>query len=168
MNKENVFAQLQVANKVHPDGKDLNLDRVDLTVKSLATTGSIVGARISIAVPLRAADVDSFVWVAPVACTLVSVTEVHSVISTGAATLGIRKITANSQAPGASAGANVVELLATAIDLNGVAANTLTTASLSAVAGVLTIAAGNRIAFDFSAAVTGLAGCVVTLNFTAA
>jgi len=125
------------------------------------------GDKFSIAVPMNSLNVDAFVWTAPAACKLLRVTEVHAVASTSG-TLGLRKITADSQAPGAAAGASVVELLtsATAINLAS-AANTVVTAPLSAVAGALQIPDGARIGFDIAGTMTNLAGGVVTLTFQA-
>lgn len=122
-----------------------------------------LGNYISIAVPVLASDVDKFVWIAPFAVNFISATCVYSAAVGTAATLAIRKITANAQAPGAAAGASVVELISGTFDLN-TTVNTVQTK----LANVVPVASGNRIAFDFSAALGTLAGCVVTLNFTTA
>jgi hypothetical protein len=125
------------------------------------------GDKFTVPVPINALTVDSFVWVAPVACKLLSVTEVHAVASTSG-TLGIRKITADSQLPGATAGASVVELLtsATAINLASTA-STVVTAPLSTVSGALNVPSGARIGFDIAGTMTNLAGGVVTMTFQA-
>jgi hypothetical protein len=129
------------------------------------------GDKFSITFPLLGSAVDTFVWAAPTACKLVQIQEQHSADANSTQTLNIRKITANSVAPGAAAGSTCIELLATALGLSAAAtpaaaANTLVTASLSTVSGARDIAAGNRIAFDFSAAITSYVGAV-TMTFQA-
>jgi len=60
-------------------------------------------------------------------------------------------------APGATAGATVVELTTAAIDLTATA-NTVVTPALVATAASLQLAAGDKIGLDFSGTLTGLVG----------
>ena len=119
--------------------------------------------RVIINIPITASSVDTWVFTADAAYTLVSVNENHSVVGSTSAAVAIRKVTANAVAPGASAGATCIELLNASIDLTATA-NTTQTATLSSTAGAVNIASGNKIGLDFSGTLTGLVG-VITLEF---
>lgn len=114
---------------------------------------------------LLAASVDQYIWVAPVKCRVISIKEVHSVAGGASAAVRPRKITADVTAPGAAAGATVIELTTANIDLT-VTANTMQTPTLSATEADLIFAAGDRLALDFSGTLTALVGRL-TVNFAA-
>jgi hypothetical protein len=119
--------------------------------------GSIIVTR-----AINANSVDEHVYVAPFACRVVSIREIHSVAGGSAAAVRTRKIT-DTSAPGASAGATVKELSA-AFDLT-VTANTTQVATLTGTATPITnsdyyLAAGDKLALDFSGTLTNLVGMV--------
>lgn len=109
-------------------------------------------------------------WVLPAAPEPMQVKAVKCVAvapSSAALTMAVRKITADGQAPSAAAGASVVELLSADINIGsgGMAANTVTSGSLSATAGALNLAKGDRLAIKLSSATqTALAGLVVQVD----
>lgn len=117
----------------------------------------------SVTTDLMAASVDKWVWVAPQACILTSISEVHSVVGGSSAAVRFRKIT-DTSAPGASASGTVKELAAS-IDLTATI-NTVVNPTLTATAADITLAAGDKVAADFSGTLTGLVGHA-TLNFKA-
>lgn len=121
--------------------------------------------RFSITRELLAASVDNFLWVADRAVTLVKASVITTVAGGAGSTLDIRKVTAAGVAlAGAAAGATVVEMLATAIALDATAATTTFVGSLSAVAGALNMAIGDKLAINYTNAITGLVG-VLTCDF---
>jgi hypothetical protein len=97
-------------------------------------------------------------FAADVPCKVVAINEVHSVVSGGGATLKIRKVT-DTSAPGATAGATVVEQLSSALALDSTI-NTSVTGSLSATASDHLMAAGDKLAFLFAGTMTGYVGAV--------
>lgn len=119
-----------------------------------------------LAVPIIAGEVSKHVFIADRAYKVKSIEEVHSVVSTAANTLTIRKIlAASASAPNAAAGANVKELLQAGLDLKS-AVDTPVAGVLTATAADLALADGDKLAFALSAATTGLAGCVVVIVLT--
>jgi hypothetical protein len=117
--------------------------------------------RVVVRHPISAASVDDWIFIADRAYTVVSIKEVHSVAGTdaGSVTLDIRKVTADGQAPGATAGASVIELLSSAFNLKSTA-NTVVSGTLA----VTSIAAGDRIGANFAGVLTALAGGVVVIE----
>jgi hypothetical protein len=111
--------------------------------------------------------VDSFLWRHPGdSCVykLLRVYEEHTVVSTSG-TLALRKVTASATAPGAAAGATVIELLnATTIDLAAVV-NTAQTPLLIASEASRSFVTGNKLGAKYGGTLTGLAGCLLTLVF---
>lgn len=103
-------------------------------------------------------------FIAPFACTVVSVREAHTAPGTDAAavTLDIEKLT-GTQAPDAG----VAVLGATKIDLKG-AANTVQAPALSGTAADLTLAAGDRLCLKDAGVLTAVAGVAVTVQFKGA
>jgi hypothetical protein len=98
---------------------------------------------------------DTIFFVADRDYTVTGVREVHSTASSGI-TLGVRKIlAASASAPGAALGANVLNLLATTstIDMNA-AIDVVQTPTLHATASNLQLTAGDKLAADFSGALT--------------
>lgn len=85
-----------------------------------------------------------------------SVSAVFSVTNGAALTVQLSKDT-GTNAPGAG-----TDLLTTALDLN-TTANTVLTGVLVGTAGVTSLATGNRLAVDFSAAGTNIVGFVLTV-----
>jgi hypothetical protein len=124
------------------------------------------GSDIILTVLIDANSVDRQVFVAPYACRLVSVREIHSVVGGASAAVRPRKIT-DTSAPGAAASATVKELTTANIDLTATI-NVTQVATLTAIAAILTnsdiyLAAGDKLALDFSGTLTGLIG-VLTLH----
>jgi hypothetical protein len=107
---------------------------------------------------LLAASVDKWAFVATRPCKLVGIREIHSVVGGASAAVRPRKIT-DTSAPGASAGATVKELTQAAFDCT-LTINTTQTGTLSATVADLQLAAGDKIALDFSGTLTGLVGMV--------
>ncbi|MEW6016493.1 MAG: hypothetical protein AB1760_00300 [Pseudomonadota bacterium] len=103
-------------------------------------------------------------FIAPFACTVVSVREAHTAAGTdaGAVTLDIEKLT-GTQAPDAG----VAVLGATKIDLKG-AANTVQSPALTATAADKTLAAGDRLCLKDTGVLTAVAGVAVTVELKGA
>lgn len=107
-----------------------------------------------------------FIFTADRAYTVLSIKVNYQVVSSGAAYMSLRKITADGVLANAAAGATCIELQSaptTDFDLTATAATTRT-GTLSAVSGAITLAAGNKIGLLLSAATTGLVGCNVTIT----
>ena len=121
-----------------------------------ALLGSAAGTIFVVTSQLLAASVDRHVFVASQRCQLIAVEEVHSVAGGSSAAVRPRKITADSVAPGASAGATCIELTG-AFDLTATAN---TRASGTLVSGATIFEAGERLAEDFSGTLTNLVGCL--------
>lgn len=101
---------------------------------------------------LVAGSVDTHCFIADRAYKVASVKHIVSVGASGA-TLDVKKCT-GTQAPAAG-----TTTLNATLDLNATA-NTTTTAVLSATPANLLLAAGDRLALDFSGTLTGLVGAV--------
>ena len=112
----------------------------------------------TVQVQMIATAVDIYAWYAPRRCKLMGIKEVHSVVGGASAAVRPRKITADATAPGAAAGATVLELSA-AIDLT-TTANTEQTPAVTTTGDRHIFAAGERLALDFSGTLTGLVGMV--------
>lgn len=104
-----------------------------------------------------AASVDKIAFIAPFACKLIRAQEAHSVVGGASAAVDVKKCT------GTTAPASGTTMLASAFDLTA-AINTTVDKTLSSTTADLTLAAGDRVAFDFSGTLTGLVGSV-TLTF---
>ncbi len=107
---------------------------------------------------LLAASVAKWIFIADRAYQVTAVREVHSVAGGASAAVRPRKIT-DTSAPGAAAGATVKELTTAAIDLTATI-NTVVSPALSATVADLQLAAGDRIALNFSGTLTGLVGLI--------
>jgi hypothetical protein len=110
-----------------------------------------------------ASSVDDNIFIADRAYRVLSIAEVHAVAGNdaGAVTLQLRKCT-GTQAPSAGAA------LTTATFNLKSTANTVVTATLTATTADLALAAGDRLAADFTGTLTALAGGVVTIVLEAA
>lgn len=107
---------------------------------------------------LAAADaVDRSFFVAPRACQVLSITENHATAGGTSAAVTPKKCTGTQAASAGTA------LTAAAIDLT-TTAETPQTPALSATAAALVLAAGNRIALDFSGTISPLAQCTITIE----
>lgn len=106
------------------------------------------------------AATDRVFFVAPVACTIVAISQVHSVAAGGASKLQVVKDT-STNAPGAG-----TDLLTnntnTGFDLNATA-NTVQNGTLTATTADLSLAAGDRLAIDFANTIQSTAGVTVTV-----
>lgn len=107
---------------------------------------------------LLATSVDTHVFVADRAYQVMAVNEIHSVVGSTSAAVRPRKIT-DTSAPGAAVSATVKELTTAAADLTATI-NTTQALTLSATAADLLLAAGDKIALDFSGTLTGLVGVI--------
>lgn len=115
---------------------------------------------------LMAASVDEWVWVAPRACVLTGIDEIHSVIGGSGAVVTPRKVTAaGTAAPGDAAGATVKELTTAAIGLE-TTINVSQAPTLTATLADRVFAAGDKLAHNFAGTLTGLVG-KVTYTFKA-
>lgn len=105
---------------------------------------------------------DQNFFVAPQACKVLAISEVHAVAGNdaGAVNVQVEKVTGTT-APGA--GINLLTNNTNAgFNLKGTA-NTVQVGALSATASDLVLAAGDRLAVDFAGTLTTLAGVTVTV-----
>lgn len=129
---------------------------------AITATGGVTGQNFSVSYigQTTEAATDRVIFVAPVACQVVAVTQVHAVAAGGASKLQLTKDT-STDAPGAG-----TDLLTnntnTGFDLNATA-NTVQTGTLTATAANLQLAAGDRLALDFANTIQSTAGLVVTV-----
>jgi len=105
---------------------------------------------------LITAATDTNAFIADRPYQLRSVRAVYATAAGGALTLDVKKCS------GTTAPASGTTMLSATVNLN-TTINTVITAGLSATAANLLLATGDRIAFDFSAAIQSLGGCVVEL-----
>jgi hypothetical protein len=117
-----------------------------------------VGRGFTFHVRMDANSVDQHVWFAHRKCKLLGIKEIHSVAGGAAAAVRPRKITADATAPGAAAGATVLELSA-AIDLT-TTANTAQTPAVTTTGNRNTFLKNEKLALDFSGTLTGLVGMI--------
>ena len=110
---------------------------------------------------ITAASVDQYIFIAPMACTLESVNEIH--ITAGSS--GSFQLTKEgSTGTIGSTGATNADLLSAALAFDTVV-ETVQAGAISAVSGATTLAAGDRIAIDFlSTGHASLAGGLITLT----
>lgn len=106
------------------------------------------------------AATDRAFFVAPRACTIVAISEVHAVAAGGASKLQVTKDTGTT-APGAGTDL-LTDNTNTGFDLNATA-NTVQNGTLSATASDLVLAAGDRLSIDFANTIQSTAGLVVTV-----
>lgn len=126
-------------------------------VGDVAINGApVLSTNVIVTGDLSAASVDRYLFTADRAYHVETLSEVHVVAGTdtGAVTLTVTKCT-GTQAP--SAGAIVT---ATAFNLKSTAATVVNKTGAGTAA---TLAAGDRLGFDFTGVLTGLAGGVVTI-----
>lgn len=105
----------------------------------------------------NALSVTTSILVADAAYQITAVKAVWGVAGGLAAVLNVEKLTGTT-APGSG-----TALLSSDIDLTG-AANTVNTGALTATAGNLQLAAGDRIGCKLGGTLTGLIGCVLTIT----
>lgn len=134
------------ASQFYPElGKDVIYDGQSLIITS----------------ELLAASVDKHVFIAPFDCRVVSVREIHSVVGSTSAAVRLRKIT-DTSAPGAAASTTVKEITTAAFDLtatiNTTQTGTLVAAATNSKTSDYYLAAGDKLALDFSGTLTGLVG----------
>ncbi len=141
--------------------------RIGKALNTTATSGDTLQVivmppatdRVYVTLNIQPSPPDEHVWIADKAYTVVSIKEIHSVVGGSSMVADFRRIS-DTTAPGAAASATCVELLASALDLT-TTINTSQTASLSAVAGALTVASGSKISANFGGTITGYVGTVV-------
>lgn len=123
--------------------------------------GESIGKRvmpkvITVSIPFNDTALDQHVWIADDAYQVVSISEIHSVVGGSGAVCQPRKCT-GTQAPSAGAA-----LTTTTCDLTSTV-NTVVNKTITATAADALLAAGNRLAFDFSGTLTGVVG-VITIR----
>jgi len=92
-------------------------------------------------------------WIAPIACTVIGITETHQQSSSpNPLTLDVRK--------------NSTSLLSSQFDLNGVGADVITTGSLTGTAANLVFAVGDRLTWAVSGSVGNIQGLCATVEFS--
>lgn len=111
---------------------------------------------VSLQVPTTAASSGTYFYEAPWKCQVVAIHFNQTVISTGAATGLVEKISADSVVPAAS-GTNITPLH-TAVDLHGGTINTRVEVAISATLTGATLNPGDQLALFTSASTAGLAG----------
>jgi hypothetical protein len=126
---------------------------------SLTVGGKIIPQTWTVEFYLFGTMVDAHMWIAPRACKVVSVKEIHSVVGGASAAVRPRKIT-DTSAPGAVASATVKEITTAAADLTAII-NTTQTLSLSATASDYTFAANDKLSLDMSGTVAATVGIIV-------
>jgi hypothetical protein len=109
------------------------------------------------ALPVSADGVDQYLFLADRAYQIVSVQEIHTTAGGSGAQVAVNKLTANAVAP--SAGTN---MLTAVVDLT-TTVNTVQAGTLSATTANTKLAAGDRIALDFSGTITPLAGGILQI-----
>jgi len=110
---------------------------------------------------IYASSVDSYIWIAPAASTVLAAYEVHTGVSTGAGVVDLQKCVSTGDAEIGSTGA--LDLLSTGFALTGTA-GVVQTATLSTESGALSLTAGQRLALDFGGDLTSVTGGVVTVK----
>lgn len=115
---------------------------------------------------LTASSVDEHVWFAPRRCRLVGIKNINSVLGGASAAVRPRKITADATAPGAAAGATVIELTTANINLVATANAEQEPTLDDTPAANLIFEEGDKLAHDFSGTLTGLVG-VIAYRFLA-
>lgn len=129
---------------------------------AITASGGVTGQSFSVSYigQTTEAATDRAIFVAPVACQVVAVAQVHAVAAGGASKLQLTKDTGTT-APGGG-----TDLLTnntnTGFDLNATA-NTVQTGTLTATIADLQLAAGDRLAIDFANTIQSTAGLVVTV-----
>lgn len=142
---------------------------IGLTMEPASGNGSVIEVyRFNRAAPVQfkseliATSVDKVIGIASGPFVATSIKWIPAVAGTdgGAVSLDVRKILAASTAlPGDAAGVNVIELLSAPIDLKS-AAGTTVAGALSAVAGALTFATGDKVGINFTGVLTSLSGAI--------
>ena len=132
-----------------------------------ATWSVLAPRRLGIRHPATASSVDDWAFIADRAYEVKSIKEIHSVAGSdgSAVTADVRKIT-DASAPGAAAGATVLEMLSTALDLKSTA-NTRVTGTLVTTVADLRLAVNDKIGINFAGTLTALAGCVIVIELQA-
>lgn len=153
---ENRIRKTDTTQKAGPSSAGLWVDSANVpkynpdgTVRNLAPWSELIET--------SASSVDKIAYIAPCACKLVRAQEAHSVVGGAGAQVDVKKCT------GTTAPASGTTMLASVFDLTA-AINTTVDKTLSSTTADLTLAAGDRVAFDFSGTLTGLVGAV-TLTF---
>lgn len=106
------------------------------------------------------AATDQVFFVAPRACKVIAVSEVHSVAAGATSKLQLVKDT-STDAPGAGTDM-LTNNTNTGFDLNGTA-NTVQNGTLATTTGLTTLAAGDRLSVDYANSIGSSAGVVVTV-----
>lgn len=106
-----------------------------------------------ITVQLTANSVDANVYVATRPVRVTAIREVHSVVGSTGATVGVRKATGTT----APASGTLVHTAALGLETT---INTVQSATLESSLATLTLAAGDRLAIDMSGTLTGLVGVI--------
>ena len=110
-----------------------------------------------VTVPLAAASVDQWAFIAPRKMKLLGIREIHSVVGGASAAVRPRKVT-DTSAPGAAASATVLELSA-ALDCT-TTINTAQDATVTTTGNRHYFAKGDKLGLDFSGTLTGLVGMI--------
>lgn len=106
------------------------------------------------------AATDQVFWVAPRACIVKSIKQVHSAAAGGTSTLTVIKDT-STDAPAAGTSLHG----SGSFNLNGTP-NTVQTATLSSTVATVSLAAGDRLSVKFANAIQSSAGIVVTVGLS--
>lgn len=132
------------------------------TADYFTIAGAIVDPYKTVMVPLVLATsaIDQWVFIAPRAMKLAGIKEVHTTKASDSGSIVVRKATGTQSITAGTA------LHATAIDLTA-ANDTTQTVTLTSSTAALTMAAGDRLSFDFSGTLTAFAGGAVELMFQA-
>lgn len=154
---ENRIRRTDTQQPASPGGSGVWVGAVDNTLKYNPDGTTRYVAPIDVTVPLVAATVSETIWIAPFACELVSVREVHRVASSSG-TLQVQKLTGTT-APGSG-----TNLLTGTVSLAGTA-NTVVSGTLIGTTASLRFAAGDRLGTLIAGTMTSLAGGVLVCTF---
>lgn len=130
---------------------------------ALVAGGKKVPTQFTVPLIQLSSPADQAFWIAPFACKVVRIDEVHATAGSDASAVNLQIVKdTGTNAPGA--GTDLLTNNTNAgFDMKG-AANTVQNGALVATAGVTTLAAGNRLSADYAGTLTALAGVVVTVT----
>ena len=162
-----VTAGTAAASKAAVLGATKNLDVLEIATGGLTLGGVKVPSTFTVTEALQGAAAATaanygIFFIAPFACEVVSVREVHTTAGTdaGAVTLDIEKLT------GTTAPDSGVSVLSATINLKG-AANTVQAPALTGTTANKQLAAGDRLCLKDAGVLTAVAGVAVTVELKA-
>lgn len=136
----------------HHTHDGVNTQQVSSSGGATGGTSFYIPMTLAYTLPQTANNFYGIQWIAPVACTVVSIHEMHKDSAAGALTLDVRK--------------GATTLLATPFDLLGVGGDVDTTGTLTGTAADLAFAVGDSLQWGVSGSVGAIQGVCVTVEFS--